>query len=402
MSFRKRGEVVNRRPLGGMRPEIRSAVPGRMGGVPSVVSGRMVAGRGVPSTKLADRGPLAGHPGVKPSILTSIPCTSTGSADLDKVLQHGGLPLGSLLLIEEDGTTDFATTLLKVYLSQGLVYNRLGKPNTHEIVIGPPEQWVKSLPGVYKGSSKDRKRKELEETQKRMTVTNVTEQQQQMKIAWRYGLQKQPSTGFVEPDTDYNAQFDIVSTMVPAANSTEITTIPIGHSYEPVLKQVEAVVRRYSDRLVRIALPLFLNPMLYSEESVLGPKVVLRFLHGLKSILKEHTNVVLLASINLDVHPRTDPMVNIIESMLMDGVLELRPFDPELYSYLERVYRKEPAKLKHGHLNVYKLPQLSDTGMMCVKEMELSFKNGKKRFEVDQWSIPVEGEDEDKSSSVEY
>ncbi|GMF82581.1 unnamed protein product [[Candida] boidinii] len=33
--------------------------------------------------------------------------------------------------------------------------------------------------------------------------------------------------------------------------------------------------------------------------------------------------------------------------------------------------------------------------MMCIKNTEYSFKNGKKRFEIEEWSIPVEEEDVD-------
>ncbi|GMF57459.1 unnamed protein product [[Candida] boidinii] len=95
---------------------------------------------------------LTQHPGIKPSILTSMPCVSTGSNDLDKVLGHQGLPVGTSLLIEENGTTDFATTLLKIYLSQGLIQNRLipSKPNTHEILVGMDQNWSRSLPGFKK------------------------------------------------------------------------------------------------------------------------------------------------------------------------------------------------------------------------------------------------------------
>ena len=59
------------------------------------------------------------NPGVRPSLVTSQPTTSTGSSDLDKILLHQGLPLGNSLLIEESGTTDFSSVLLRAFASQG-------------------------------------------------------------------------------------------------------------------------------------------------------------------------------------------------------------------------------------------------------------------------------------------
>ncbi|KAK5002056.1 hypothetical protein LTR28_011880, partial [Elasticomyces elasticus] len=52
-------------------------------------------------------------PGTRPSPLTGHPTTSTGTPTLDNILGgHAGLALGSSLLIEESGTTDFAGALL--------------------------------------------------------------------------------------------------------------------------------------------------------------------------------------------------------------------------------------------------------------------------------------------------
>jgi elongator complex protein 4 len=59
--------------------------------------------------------------GVRPSSLSSQPVTSTGTASLDSLLGgHGGLALGSSLLIEESGTTDFAGALVKYYAAEGI------------------------------------------------------------------------------------------------------------------------------------------------------------------------------------------------------------------------------------------------------------------------------------------
>lgn len=80
---------------------------------------------------------------------------------------HAGIPLGKTLLIEENGTTDFAGALLRFYAAEGIVQD-------HRVhVIGMTDQWGRSLPGLIgaadAGEEKVDRRKE-----------------EKMKIAWRY------------------------------------------------------------------------------------------------------------------------------------------------------------------------------------------------------------------------
>ena len=111
-------------------------------------------------------------PGVRPSPLDGRPTTSTGTQSLDSFLGgHSGLPLGNSIMIEEDGTTDFAGALLKFYAAQGIVQG-------HQIhVVGVGEQWVRELPGIAGTASTK---------SERGNVSSNSGQQEKMKIAWRY------------------------------------------------------------------------------------------------------------------------------------------------------------------------------------------------------------------------
>ena len=112
-------------------------------------------------------------PGIRPSALTGQATTSTGSSSLDSLLGgHAGLALGSSVLVEESGTTDFAGALLRYYAAEGITQG-------HAIhIVGVGEQWVKELPGVVGDAdvaaeaAAERKRKAADE--------------EKMKIAWRY------------------------------------------------------------------------------------------------------------------------------------------------------------------------------------------------------------------------
>lgn len=107
-------------------------------------------------------------PGVRPSPIDGRPTTSTGTASLDGLLAgHAGLALGNSLLIEENGTTDYAATLLRYYAAEGVVQGH----TVH--VVGVGEHWGRSLPGLVgtKESSEDKAKRRKDE---------------KMKIAWRY------------------------------------------------------------------------------------------------------------------------------------------------------------------------------------------------------------------------
>jgi len=112
-------------------------------------------------------------PGVRPSPLTGQPTTSTGAYSLDSLLGgHAGLALGSSLLVEESGTTDFAGALLRYYAAEGITQGHI----LH--IVGVGEQWVKELPGVVGAAdaaaeAAARKKKKAADDEK-------------MKIAWRY------------------------------------------------------------------------------------------------------------------------------------------------------------------------------------------------------------------------
>lgn len=107
-------------------------------------------------------------PGVRPSPDDGRPTTSTGARSLDNLLAgHAGLPLGKILLIEENGTTDFAGTLLRYYAAEGVVQD-------HKVhVIGIGEQWGRTLPGLIGPADS------LEDKVDRR-------KEEKMKIAWRY------------------------------------------------------------------------------------------------------------------------------------------------------------------------------------------------------------------------
>lgn len=108
--------------------------------------------------------PKQHDPSTRPSPVTGHATTSTGTASLDRLLGLGaGLALGSSLLIEEEGTTEFARSLLGAFAAEGVLQG-------HAVFVVGPEGGL-SLPGVAEERGKGKSKGVGEE---------------KMKIAWRY------------------------------------------------------------------------------------------------------------------------------------------------------------------------------------------------------------------------
>lgn len=109
-------------------------------------------------------------PGVRPSPLDGRLTTSTGTQSLDGLLAgHAGLVMGTSLLIEEAGTTDFSGILLRYYAAEGVTQG-------HQVhVLGMNEAWGRELPGLSDPDVKSARRAERN-----------TDSENTMKIAWRY------------------------------------------------------------------------------------------------------------------------------------------------------------------------------------------------------------------------
>jgi elongator complex protein 4 len=133
-----------------------------------------------------ERKPLAS--GIRLSPLDGRLTTSTGTSSFDQLVAgaHAGLPLGTSLLIEESGTTDFGGVLLRYYAAEGLVQGH------HLHVVGYSEAWKANLPGLAASDGSTRSK-----------PADSGLHQEPMKIAWRYealGSRKMPLRGELESD----------------------------------------------------------------------------------------------------------------------------------------------------------------------------------------------------------
>lgn len=347
-------------------------------------------------------------PGVRPSPDDGRPTTSTGTLSLDNLLAgHAGLPLGKMLLIEENGTTDFTGTLLRYYAAEGVVQDQ----KVH--VVGMPEQWGKSLPGLI-GPADTRDEK------------SERRKDERMKIAWRYERLGEFGTGIAgsrtpvasgdpsksttdsSPDRQpaFCHSFDLTKRLAHPSISS-MTFIPVVASREsPFLlihqRLLSAINSSPPNTVHRIVIPSLLNPTIYPPESS-QPEYVLQFLHSLRALMAAYAmRVTAIITLPLSLFPRSSGLVRWME-IICDGVLELCPFPHSsdvIATSGAATSQEEPPQ---GMLKIHRLPVLHERGGGNVEHtgQDWAFTLSRRRFDIKPFSLPpAEGDQEAQEAAV--
>ncbi|CAK4033752.1 related to RNA polymerase II elongator complex, subunit ELP4 [Lecanosticta acicola] len=339
-------------------------------------------------------------PGVRPSPLTSHPTTSTGTPSLDGLLAgHAGLALGSSLLVEESGTTDFAGALLKYYAAEGICQRHV----LH--VVGVGEGWVRELPGIAEEKGRDKAAK----------VSTVDDEK--MKIAWRYERLGQageralpdrsiPSTfsGTPQVETPFCHTFDLAKRITLPADA-KVNHIPISPSqtYERIMQSLsQSLVSSPSDSIHRLVIPSILSPALYPP-TCSRPEAFLAFCRSLRALLRQYsTRLTAIITLPLELYPRTSGLVRWAE-ILSDGVVELTPF-PHLMDASNALAESGGARASEeqpqGMVKFHRLPITTERGEGGASVgnslgEDLAFTVSRRKFVIKPFSLPpIDGDQE--------
>lgn len=284
-----------------------------------------------PSTQAASqaRSKTTQVAGLRPSPLDGRLTTSTGTASLDSILAgHAGLPLGSTLLVEEHGTTDFSGILLKYYAAEGLVQG-------HQVhVLGYPEAWKYELPAVS--------------TKSEGTSTKSSSQsEEKMKIAWRYeGISTRHAPNSKLEDSTkaafchtYDLTKRLASSSVtgslhasstPSMMSLAFENKQTPSAFKTFVRDLQAKLKASPPSSVhRIVIPSLLSPTLYTPESC-QPSEAVQFLHAIRALQRQYPGqLTALITMPVSLIPRTSGLTRWLE-LLSDGVLEMIPLPPKL------------------------------------------------------------------------
>nr|POE72087.1 elongator complex protein 4 [Quercus suber] len=341
-------------------------------------------------------------PGIRPSPLSSHPTTSTGTATLDGLLGgHSGLILGSILLIEESGTTDFAGVLLRFYAAEGLCQGHV----IHTIGVG--NEWTRELPDI------------AEEKSSRSAAMKSADADEKMRIAWRYErLGPAGERGLALPDRSLPSRagsmaqeppfchtFDLTKRL-PIPPDAKIHHIPISPSASnPFLSVINALtsilISSSPNSVHRVVIPTILSPALWPPPACL-PQNFLSFLHSLRFLLRKYSDrLTILTTLPLELYTRSSGLVRFAET-LSDGVLELTPF-PHLMdsSHPHNQYSSQDRdEHPQGMLKVHKIPLSTERGEGGAGAgnslgEDLAFTVSRRKFVIKPFALPpMEGDEE--------
>ncbi|KAI9163746.1 Elongator complex protein 4 [Paramyrothecium foliicola] len=335
--------------------------------------------------------------GTRPSPLDGRLTTSTGTSSLDHLLAgHAGLPLGTSLLVEETGTTDFGGILLRYYAAEGLVQGH------HVHVLGVDDTWRRELPGL--GS----------ESKARSSKTD-TASDDKMKIAWRYealsnrGAPTREMSSSGQGTAVFCHNFDLARRLDGSAIQGQFHGSPIVDNlvssrshispFKKFIAEVSANVRDSSPSTVhRIIIPSLLSPTIFPS-AYARPTEVLQLLHGLRALLRTFpTRITAMMTLPISLYPRSTGLTRWVE-LLSDGVLELTPLQHQI-----QVSRDPSSDAKsQGLLRAHSLPGFHEKGGglegSWLRE-DLSFKlSSSSGLIITSFSLPPVGETEEEPKS---
>ena len=340
---------------------------------------------GAPSSFQRKSGPAPGVrgfgalPGVNPSLHSNQLLTSTGTPHLDTLL-GGGLPLGSLLILQEDSGGSYGKLLVRYFLSEGLVNNQ-----ALLAVQGGGREMLSALPSIEEKGEEGRKGKEDEE---------------KMKIAWRYQGQTntkgESSTGAIRGHV-FNLLKTVSKEVVENADTSSINLEDIdssekgwkGSKYCALLNSIKA---RLSQGFMLEGKEVPPSKVLRIGVSSLGEigwgkredvsDHLSTFLLGLRALLRSSLSV---AVISLPSHLHTSNLISERLALCSDFVVELESFD-ETEAKVNTAYKDY-----HGLVRVLKLPSL---GTLCppphlsTLSGELVFKSRRTQFVIEKFCLP--------------
>ncbi|XP_060797817.1 elongator complex protein 4 [Neoarius graeffei] len=335
------------------------------------------------------RSKLIQIPGTKPSVHTGQLIVSSGVPSLDCAL-GGGLALGSLLLIEEDEFNSHSRALLQYFVAEGVM-------SGHEHFIASaqdhPDDLVKDLPSPLQDEDPELK-----------TVSSNLDQQDAMKIAWRYQNLPQVQT-VLSSSSRFGHYYDLSKHMeqdllrnakIHTFYLPEVQMGPIHLSgglgpYSVLLHSIQLLIRQNgfdgsnsqvkTCNVLRLALHS-LGSALWGDDVCVNPAhshVLLTFLYALRALLRSSLSV---AMVTVPTHLIRNKLIRARMIRLSDTVIALQSFSDS-----ER--NNNPLyKDYHGLLRVIQVPRLNCLVYEVPDTKDLAFRLKRKQFTIERMHLP--------------
>jgi elongator complex protein 4 len=127
------------------------------------------------------------------------------------------------------------------------------------------------------------------------------------------------------------------------------------------IKSVQKRILSANQEIHRIVIPSLLSPTLYSPGAC-QPSEVLRFLHALRALLRQHsTQLTAIVTLPVSLFPRSDGLTRWME-LLSDGVIELIPLPANPGAPPPSTGDSKDEDKSQGLLRVHSLPIYHEKG----------------------------------------
>ncbi len=376
--------------------------------------------------------------GVRPSPLDGRLTTSTGTHSLDSLLSgHSGLALGTSLLVEENGTTDFAGALVRYYAAEGVVQGH------HVYVLGMNEGWGRELPGLSAAEDSSSGRAEQRQGDDKMKIAWRYERLGEFGAGargrccaerWKRAHDHANFLGSTERSTSHSKgasdpsktaifchNFDLSKRLIlPSPSNLKFVPVLARPNFEfedqdsmvspftGILSYLISQVSASPNTTVhRIVIPNLLSPAMYPTEAT-KPEHLLQFLHALRALLRKYpSQLTAMITLPLTLHPRSTGLTRWME-LLSDGVFELAPFPSTAIAAKTNPTSTIQEDPPQGMLKVHRLPIFHEKGAGGGEASgfgdDMAFTlSRRKGLVIKPFSLPpVEGDSEAQQGGLEH
>ncbi|XP_011298792.1 elongator complex protein 4 [Fopius arisanus] len=325
-------------------------------------------------------------PGTKPSTQNAQLLISTGIPSLDNII-GGGLPIGSILLIEEDTYGNYGKIVLKYFLAEGAVVS-------HSLFVASqdtkPEQLISELPAVVEESP---------------GAPNEMPTDEKMQIAWRYQnmriLDSSPKNrhifGHFYDLTKKIDQEMLNNTDITLWNGENLTYEATGfqnNAYIDLLKTVQETLKKgdfYVNanperrNILRIGLHSLGSRLWLGDTEESMHNDLLKFLYSFRALLRNSFAVAAITVPSQCFQGHND-IIGRMEH-LADTAVSLESFAGSSKE-TNPVFRDY-----HGLLRIKKLSAINTLAPHCPESFDLAFKLRRKKFIIEILHLPPELDD---------
>lgn len=338
--------------------------------------------------KLKTRLPVI--PGTRPSLRNSQLLISTGIPSLDSTI-GGGLPIGSIFLIEEDKYGFYAKIVLKYFMAEGIVVSQPVLIASQDV---QPSQFVSGLPAV------------INDSEERAKTTNTVDEP--MKIAWRYQNMKIVDSTPTGGQT-FGHYFDLTKLMqkdllehadIKQWQINEETTLNESSKFEnaayaDLLCTIERTLRdgqyflseapEQKTKILRIAIHSLGSRLWLGDTEKGSNRDLLKFLYCFRALLR-NSYAVGVVTIPVNNFDNTDCVIERIQHLSDIAV--------GLESFAGSAKELNPLfKDYHGLLHIKKLCALNGLSHGITQYKDLAFKLRRKKFLIEVLHLPPEFDD---------